>query len=307
MTRAAKWHASERISVEPFPTSDSSLARVRLRLTRNDDPRADLIHYVDTRPLPSDAQPELFLAVDTATLASEVGAPVDDLRISVVLRDRIVHWFECIRTWPLTDLPDDGWPITPLVGRLTPNCRFDIAVVATLRTSVNDVPDNTVLARKVFSVKPQPQLLDDLVRPVSPDQMASEGLPRSTVCYVKWKGEDITAVPSDLLEVWINQDFEDKFQELSAPSASAAALQISRAIAADVYREILAQVLQGDEESDDAGALVSLVEGLFVSKLRTPLADARVTYRSGPEGRAKLTPWCWRLVRTDTAFAGLTL
>lgn len=307
MTRAAKWHASERISVEPFPSSDSSLAQVRLRLTRNEEPRTDLIHYVDTQPLPSDAQPELFFIVDTATLASEVGAPVGDLRISVVLRDRIVHWFECVQTWPLTDLPEDGWPIAPLVGRLTSNSRVDIAVVATLCTSVDDVPDNTVLARKVFSVKPQPQLLDDLVRPVSPDQLASEGLPRSTVCYVKWKGEDITASPSALLEVWINQDFEDKFQELSAPTASAAARQISRAIAADVYREVLAQVLQGDEESDDAGALVSLVEGLLVSKLETSLADARVIYRSGPEGRAKLTPWCWRLVRTDTAFAGLTL
>ena len=307
MTRAAKWHASERISVEPFPSSDPSLAQVRLRLTRNEDPRADLIHYVDTQPLPRDAKPELFLAVDTATLASEVGVPVDDLRISVVLRDRVVHWFECVQTWPLVDLPDDAWPIAPLVGRLNTNSRVDIAVVATSGTSVNDVPDNTVLARKVFSVKPQPQLLDDLVRPVSPDQLATEGLPRSTVCYVKWKGEDITASPSELLEVWINQDFEDKFQELSAPSASAAARQISRAIAADVYREVLVQVLEGDEESDDAGALVSLVDRLLVSKLTTSLADARVTYRSGPEGRAKLTPWCWRLVRTDTAFAGLTL
>ena len=293
--------------MEPFPSSDSSLAQVRLRLTRNEDPRSDLIHYVDSRPLPSDSQPELFLAVDTATLASEVGAPEDDLRISVVLRDRVVHWFECIQTWPLTDLPDDGWPIASLVGRLTPNSRVDIAVVATLSSSVHDVPDNTVLARKVFSVKPQPQLLDDLVRPVSPDQLASEGLPRSTVCYVKWKGEDITASPSELLEVWINQDFEDKFQELSAPSASAAARQISRAIAADVYREVLAQVLQGDEESDDPGTLVSLVENLLVHKLATSLADARATYRSGPEGRAKLTPSCWRLVQTDTAFAGLTL
>lgn len=307
MSLQAKWRASERFPVDPFPSCDRSLASVQLRLARNEDPRPDLIHYVDRHPLPSDTEPELFLAVDAAALTSDVGAAVENIRISVVLRDRIVQWFECIQTWPADALPTDGWRIEPLAGRLTPNSRVDIAVLATLDTSANGVPANAVRARKVFSIKSQPQLLDDLVRPVSPDQMATEGLPRSTVCYVKWKREDITACPSDLLEVWINQDFEDKFQELSAARTNRAARQISRAIAADVYREVLAQVLQGDEDTEDPNALVSLVERLLVPKFAPSLADARATYSSGPDGRAKLTPWCWRLVQTDTAFAGLAL
>ena len=307
MKRSPKWRASETIPVDPYPSSDASLAGVRLRLTRDDDPSTDLIHYMDARPLGSEGNPELFLSVDTATLSSNVDVSADDLRLSVVVRDRVTHWFDCVQTWSLGDLPFDGWQIDALEGRLTQNSRVDIAVVVTSCASRDDVPANAVLARKVFCIKPQPQLLDDLVRSVSPDQMAAEDLSRSAIYYVKWKGEDITSAPAELIEVWINEDFEDKFQELSAPGATAAARQISRAIAADVYREVLAQVLQGDDESDDTGALVSLVENLLESKLKMSLAEARAVYQEGPEGRAKLTPWCWRLVQTDVAFAGLTL
>ena len=113
-------------------------------------------------------------------------------------------------------------------------------------------------------------------------------------------------VPAVLLEVWLNKDFEDKFEQLSASGANAAARQIARAIAADVYGEILAHVLQSDEESDEPGTLVWMIERLIESKLRIRLDEARRIYRGGPEGRARLTPWCWRLAGTDTAFAGLT-
>ena len=312
MSRKVNWRASERFLTTTFPVSDRSLSGVRFRLRRGVEPTADAVHHLDESPLESASlQPELFLQVDSDQLASDTQLPADTLVVSVIVRDRVLNWFQLANTWRLDALPEDGWNLGAALTRLSPASRMDIAVVATPHMPVTNalsvhIPEGTVLARKVFFLRPRTPILDDLIRRVDPDEMVAEGLPRGTVCYVKWKGEDVNAMPGALLEVWLNKDFEDKFEQLSARGANAAARQIARGIAADVYGDILAHVLQSDEEGDDPGTLVRMVERLLEQKLRISLTEARRIYRIGPEGRARLTPWCWRLAGADAAFAGLT-
>ena len=306
-----QWRASERSLVTPFPTSDLSLAGVRFRLHRGVEPSTEPIHHLDDTPLDKGTFcPELFLSIDTNQIMADTHFAVKDIRLSVLVRDRVLNWFETLNSWDLDSLPEDGWNMTTSLSRISSTSRLDIAVVATpLGPVVNGqsvpIPEGAILAKKVFFLRPRPQILDDLVRTVDPAQMETEGLPRATVWYVKWKGEDVNAAPTDLLEIWLNKDFEDKFEQLSAKGANTAARHIACAIAAQVYGEILAQVLITDEECGEPGSLVCMVERLIEQKLQLSLPDARRLYGRGPEGRARIASQCWRLVGADRSFARL--
>ena len=137
--------------------------------------------------------------------------------------------------------------------------------------------------------------------------MVKDGFARSTVCRVKWRGEDITRSPSELVEIWLNKELEDKFHVLNARRAGGAADHIARGIAAHVYADVLTQVLVSEEDSDEPDSLVSIVKKLMERELGLTLSEARQAFQEGPDGRSRLVPWCWRLTQADRAFASITL
>ena len=176
----------------PFPTSDRSLSGVRFRLTPSADPSPDTVRYVDDGTLDAEFHPELFLDVNVDQLASDTQLPIEDLVVSVIVRDRVLNWFQKIEAWPVDELPEDGWSIGPSLNRVSADSRIDIAVVATPRSPSAGIPDGTVLARKVFVLRSQVQILDDLVRKVDPEAMEQEGASpgNSLLCQVEGGGRE---------------------------------------------------------------------------------------------------------------------
>lgn len=309
------WKAVEHLVTPPFPTSDRSLANVKLRIDMNDEPTSDEDRRIESAQDWDGLTPELFMDVDVAALSADTGAPADDTVVSVVCRDRNLCKFERAATWPLLNLPADGWPLSQVLDRFSRSTRFDVVVVATLRPDAPalsrlsrlSIPANASLATKCFKVRVHSRGLDVPIKFVEPDDLVKQGLDRRSVCFVRWIGEDVTRPPRELLEVWLNREFEDIFRTLSARNAGTPAQHIARNVAAQVYAEVIGNVLLADDHGEEPDSLIQVVEQLLQKELGIGLEDARRQYRSGPGGRARLGPWCWRLAGADEAFASMKL
>ena len=298
------WKASERCTTTPVPSSDRSLANVKFRLTMNEAPTADEIRHLDESALASHFTPELLVDVDAGMLTSDTGLTKDDIVISVIIRDREIGLFKKIGQWPLDYVPGDLLTLNDIEGyHLT---RLDVVVVATPKNGLDYAP-GTLLASKAFKIRAPRQRADFPFRLVDPEEMAKVGYDRGTVCCVRWKGEDISRSPSELIEVWLNKDLEDRYRVLDTSRGGPAIDHIARSIGAQVLGNVLDHVLESDEESDDPDSLVSVIDDMIQRELGMSLDRARQIYRTGPDGRSRLMPWCWKLTRADRAFAGLTV
>lgn len=303
------WKAVEHRVTPPFPTSDRSLGNVKFRLGRNEEPTAEEDRRIENADDWDGLTPELFMDADSDTLSNDTGIPADNILVSVICRDRNLCKFEKVVTWSLRNLPD-AWPLSQVLNQFSRSARFDVVVVATLCPNAPEVsrlsiPPKAALATKCFKIRVRSRGLDVPIKFVEPSELVGQGLDRTAVCFVRWTGEDVTRPPRELLEVWLNKDLEDKFRALNAKRSDAAAL-ISSAIAAQVYAEVIAQVLVADEQEAEPDSLIEVVGQLIEKHLGIGLDDARRQYEA-PGGRARLVPWSWKLAGTDETFASMTL
>ena len=305
------WKATERWVTTPGPYSDQALANVRLRLSAGEEPTAETVRHIESVAEWDRLSPELFIHVDTPTLAADTKLKPNDILISVIVRDRELSRFEVVQSWPLSSLPSDSWSLDQALQRFSRSVRLDVIVVATPNVSKANgksasMPAAAILATKAFKIRTPRYALDFPFRIVEPKEMEQQGLDANTVCYVHWRGQDVQRAPSDLLEVWLNKEFEDKFTVISRTRPVAAADYIGRSIAAHVYAEILANVLNSEEDSDEPASLVYIVKKVIEQELGMTLDVARNMYTQGPEGRSKLMPWSQKLTNASGAFAKLT-
>ena len=307
------WKAAERCVTTATPSSDRSLANVKLRLEMSESPSIEQVRHIENLYDWDRFTPELFIDIDAFLLTSDIGLPENAIIIALILRDRDLNKFKKMREWPLTGLPNSAWSLDKSLAGFSRSTRLDVAVVATPHASTTNtnstfIPKGTVLASKVFKIRAPNYGLDLPFKFVEPDEMARQpGLDQNTVCYLHWKGEDLGRTPAELIEVWLNKELEDKFRALSAKRASVVADYIGRNIAAQVYVDVLGHVLGSDEDSTEPTSLVCIVKDLIERELDTELGELRQLFQRGPDGRARLLPWCWKLTRTDRTFSKLKL
>ena len=305
------WKAVEHRVTPPFPTSDRSLENVKFRLDRNDEPTSDEDRRIESAQDWDGLTPELFMDADAAALTDDTGVPADDILVSVICRDRDLCRFERAATWPLRNLPEDCWSLSRVLNRFSRSTRFDVVVVATVRPGAQErsrlsIPAEAALATKCFKVRVLGRGLDVPIKFVEPAELVRQGLDRGSVCFVRWTGEDVTRPPRELLEVWLNKEIEDKFRALNAMRAGTPAAHIASTIAAQVYAEVIAQVLLADDQEGEPDSLIQVVRQLIEKRLGIGLDEARRQY-GAPGGRARLMPWSWKLAGADEAFASMTL
>lgn len=306
------WKASERLVTTVFPYSHRAFDKVALQLADDEQPSVDEVRHLEDAHDWERLFPQLFIAVDVDVLISDTKLPPSAIAVSVVVRDRVLNKFEKIRQWHLNKLPDDMWSLENTVEEFSWSPRLDIAVIATPHEAIVNVdsvpiPKGALLATKVFKIRIPSSGLDFPIKFVEPDEMTNEGLFPNTVCYVRWKGVDPQSTPQDAIEIWLNKGLEDKFRSLNDMEKGTTADHISRTIAAQVYNEVFEHVLSSDEIPSEPTSLVSIVEELMQGRLNLTLEDARRIYRRGPDGRSRLTPWCWKLAGADHAFTHMKL
>lgn len=306
--KALNWRASETRVTSPARVSERCLRNVKFRLYESEAPTSSQVFTLESPEDWERCRPELFLDADLPALAEDTGLSHEDAVLAVIVRDRQLNRFETVRTWCPADLPPDGWRIDLTGFSRAP--RLDVAVVATTGAGIawnaaGSMSRATLLASKVFSIRPPTGPQPFPSRLVTPDEMENQGLDRATPVYVHWRGEDLERPPTELLEIWMNKALEDKFKALSVKKPVPSAHCIGSGLAAQVYADILLPVLLSDDEPSAPDGLLSIVAGLVDERLGVPLTDLRADYRSGPAGRARLMPRCWQLARANQAFADL--
>lgn len=306
---ALTWRASESRVTAPSPSSERCLEDVTFRLRESEEPSRNGVFHLQQGQDWETCRPELILAVDGPALVSDAGVPPASLVIAVVVRDRVLGRFERVAEWPLDSIPTDAWPL-PL-DRFSWSTQLDVAVLAALGTTpttdvaTSELPTGAVFATRIFKVRPPRETLDFPIRHVSPAEMEKEGVSPDTALYVRWKGADLDRRPADLIEVWLNKRFEDKFQALSVKRPVPAASYVGLAFTTQVYADVLAPILASSDQPAEEDGLLSIAKDLLESKLERTLEDLRSDYQEEPAGRSKLLPWCWKLAGTDRAFSQL--
>ena len=309
---AFNWSATERRVTSLNPSSDRSLGNVRFRIDPGADPSADEVIHIENGREWDAIKPELFVNIDVPLLLADTSMESDELIVSAILRDRELGIFEKVESWPLDGLPDDGYLLAEAFGRCSRSTRMDVCVVVSHRgtrggNGLSAVQRGTIVALKAFKIRSRRQALDFPVKFVNPEDMERiAGLDRKTVFHVHWHGEDVHRAPADLIEVWLNKLYEDIFRALSSSSAGSGEEYIGRNIAAHVYAELLTHVLIADDDSEESTSLVSIIKDLVEREFAMRLDDMRRIYRSGPGGRSRVMPWCWKLSNSDRGFAELT-
>ena len=306
------WKATERCLTTPVASSDRSLQNVKFRLTLNESLSSEEARRIEEPQEWHRCNPELLISVEMDNLIADTGLPQNSMVLSAIVRDRELGKFKRIGEWSLDMLPDDIVSLSEELEKFSCSTRLDIVVVVSPLGALQNkdsisIPPGTILACKVFKIRSATQGIDFPIRFVDPDEMIKEGFSRKTVCCVRWRGEDISRSPSELIEVWLNKDLEDKFRALSARHGGAAADHIARSIGAQVCANVFAHVLESDEDSDEPESLVNIVKAMIERELGLTMERARQIYQEGPDGRSRLLPWCWRLTRADRAFAGIVL
>jgi len=114
----------------------------------------------------------------------------------------------------------------------------------------------------------------------------------------------VTRPAGELLEIWAQQG--GRGQVPGPEREGTAAAHIASSVSAQVYAEVIAQVLLADEREGEPDSLIRVVGELIERELKLGLDDARRQY-GAPGGRARLVPWSWRLAGADEAFQSMTL
>lgn len=307
---ALNWRASESCVTAPAPTSERSLESVTFRLRESEELSSSGVIHIQQNQDWESCKPELFLGVDVRALVSDSGVAPESLIIAVIVRDRILGRFKQVAEWALDHIPADAWPL-PL-DHFSWSNQLDVAVLAALggpattNDGAQETTRGTILASKIFKIRPPSQTLAFPIKHVSPAEMEKEGVSAETALYVHWKGADLDRPPTDLVEIWLNKQFEDKFRALSVKRPIPAAKYIGLGFTAQVYADILAPVLSSNEEATEENGLLWAATRLLESTLGRDLEELRTTYQEEPAGRSKLLPWCWKLARADRAFSQLT-
>ncbi len=307
---ALNWRASESCVTEPAPTSERCLEGVMFRLRESEEPSCSGVAHIQQNQDWESCRPELFLGVDVRALVSDSGVTRESLVIAVILRDRILGRFKQVAEWALDRIPADAWQL-PL-DHFSWSTQLDVAVLAALsgpsttNSRTEEATRGTILARKIFKIRPPSEAFEFPIKQVSPADMEKEGVSSETALYVHWKGADLNRPPTDLIEIWLNKQFEDKFRALSVKRPVPAAKYIGLGFTAQVYADILAPILSSNEEATEENGLLWAAKNLVESTLARDLEELRTTYQEEPAGRSKLLPWCWKLARADRAFSQLT-
>lgn len=304
------WRASESCVTGPTPTCERCLEGVAFRLRESEEPSSGRVAHIHEEQDWESCRPELYLGIDVAALVSDSAVSPASIVIAVVIRDRTLGLFKQVAEWALENIPTDTWPL-PL-DDFSWSRQLDVAVLAALSDPPpdRDKPANRVrgaiLASKIFKVRPPSEALDFPIRHVSPAAMAKEGVGPDTALYVRWKGADLNRPPNDLIEIWLNKQFEDKFRALSVSRPVSAAKYIGLSLTAQVYADVLGPVLSSEEHPSEESGLLSAAKSLVESTLGMDLDEIRTAYQEEPSGRSKLMPWCLTLAKADRAFSQLT-
>jgi len=303
------WNAREHHQTYPFPFSEHALDNVQFRLGHEEDVGFSPleIRRIDKVEDWEGCSPELLIELDEAALMADTGVSKEEIEFSVIVRDRDLNKFEKVKSWPLVTIPIEPISLVEDLQSFSWARRLDIAVIASLASSSEESEfrasqKGSVLANKTFSVRVGAgRFAFDIPRVlVDPEAFVERNMDRNTVWYVHWKGADYQRTPGELLEIWYNKEYEDKFIAL-AGGADSATRYILESMGADIFFDILSEVLRGtDNDVSDPASLISMVQ----NALPMDIEDARLEYMK-QDGSSRLRSRCWKAAGTNSAFASL--
>ena len=301
-TDSILWHSSKRDQFGPFEVLDAALANVEFRASTNKSfSKSESIFIEEPLSAPSLQLKLSFDVNDIERLSAEVEKPA----LHILVRDRNIGLFEDVLKLNLSSIgPDEVVPVT-LRRVPIPEAPFIDVVVALVSDESDSLP--VIRGRKTFKIRSTGSRQTVPRRIVEPNEFEEQGLDVRTPWYVHWRGVDANKSLGDLVEVWLNADFEDQFQLLSDPIGLARHEPFVNSMEGQILFEVVYGVLAlagegiSDYEETSAAAAVS---SFAADILRIDLAPL-ISQMSAPEQISKLRARCYQYCELSKAMEAL--
>ena len=308
------WAASETNEIQPYPASLFFLANVALKIKSNDTFSSDEYVYIGEEGW-DNINPFMDIKVDVPRLIQDTNILGTKIIISVVARDRALNKFGKLISWPLAGLPEEPVSLLTELQDFSLSSRLDIVVLATLSSTVEmmpevgGIPKGAILAQKKFKLRERNPRLHLPIKLVEPEEFERNNFNKDTIWAVYWTGVDVTKPPEQLLQIWLNKEFEDKFIALNSNSINRAGISISKMINAQILYEICAQVLRHVhnnqlENADAQEGLVDIIQNWMQDNFGTSIQATAKKFASD-DGSSQLCSWCYQEAGANAAFARL--
>ena len=301
-----RWIASETESIEPFAISRTALDATAIRFRKADRFRTADTYFVETQEFWDDFDPEIRLDLNRAEFESETGLNVDDLLVSLILRDRVLNRFTNVMDWPLATLPDDPVSISSSWASFSHSDRIDVCVVATPIETMDRGPGIArnradVVCRRIFKIRGTAQATKIPYRWAKPEEFEARNVPSDTIWMINWLGEDLERPISDNVEIWLNERHKDKFLMFEGEQFGNL---FRREMAAGIFLELAMRVLADLQPPREEGGMRWMIYDLIsrVSELET---EDLITRMDHPDGLGFVHAWTQYYVGLNDAILKL--
>jgi hypothetical protein len=259
---SSNWIATENRVVEPFARVEKGLSGLQFRTRMTEDPAGTEVWWFDDATFPEDFIPELTLAIDVERCAAECLIPATDLVVSVIVRDRAIHRWEIVATWPLGSHPATFQP--PIHDtRVFANGRWmDFVVAITPAKELARIEGRaweptSIVGERTFTVKFQRSGSRFSVGIMPEKWFVDHGMDKTSVWAIDWMDTDVTKEPAACFLVCINESHE---QRVRAAFGGDLGTAMATQIATEVFVEIASVTLTlADEFDDDPTSLIGTV------------------------------------------------
>jgi hypothetical protein len=249
---------NESKDVWPFATANSSLDNCKIRYSENDVFSVEQIKDFEINPIADTTtfKPEFQISVELQNLIDETGLAIDDLQLSLVVRDRSIRRFILIKHQELQQINDTVYTVPEdIIANLSGRKGIEFVIILSPnKAGIPNYPLGSRIAQKVFycTVPGEgtggfPVTILDPQDPLWPQEF-----PHDTVWYINWRESDkifnSDSPATDVLTVVYNKQCADRLFRMGDESDSPATLFWNE-IAVEVAVEIASVYLKanGDE------------------------------------------------------------
>ena len=309
MATELRWSATETEAIEPFRFSHNALEDSAIRFKPTETFQSTDVFVIEQEGFWNDCDPEIKLQLDLQRLNEDTGLHPEDALVSIVIRDRDLNKFLRIREWNAISPPTNPINISTHLKDFSHSERLDVCLIASrISTVAKDVNvanmRGQIVAKKVFNIRKLSQATSVPTRWVKPEDFEKSGLAKNTISFVKWKGDDLHRSPSELIEIWINEDLKEKFSILQDGGQEAKIFLHD--MAASLLVEMAIPVLSSDEDEPfEPNSMLNVISREFAPATASTFAELRLLMKSNHEGPSRIRAAAQSLKNVNKLIAGL--
>lgn len=303
MTEKIAWGVTKTDNFAPFETFDEVFEDLQFRIESTDEFSDQTAIYL------TDEITQIFPQIRfklSENYFEQVAESLSDPLVKILVRDKDLNHFGVVESIPFTKALDQSVVSVDLPRKRLGNYSTIELVVTLCDQSSERIDERTrVYGRKIFRIKSQNNAPKIPKKIVPAEVFEKVGLSRRTPWYLNWARQDVSLALTEVVEVWLNEEFEEQYRLLSGDKIDSAMQLFAVSMESQIMSEVIIGVLSraSDFEGQDLEeeSALSLIKDFFENKLAVE-HGVRI---DDIEFSSKVRALCYQFCGFSNAMSGL--